>query len=193
MVLCGVRLGYVTVVLAELLIVPLESITHEPVALPVVHSWAANSSVGADGVDKPTDILQVDVEVEVPLYIYSLLADTICDQVMPQPDGALVTVFPFEAKMKKVIKSPTLVGVTDREGVRPEVLTFQLLTNDIAILVTWLAQELKTSWLELLGLVAKHWPGAGVVVGRVKVYEAPGADGAAIVIELLLPEELNVS
>lgn len=97
-----------------------------------------------------------------------LVAPVILVQVLTPPPDTLASDAALFGLEKKTIRSPILAGETLKVEIALPLL-FQLFTYVMATLVTWLAHDEKTSWLALLGLVAKHCPAAGVVVGSVSV------------------------
>jgi hypothetical protein len=145
----------------------------------VVNSIAANSCVPA-GPDHVTEIglepvlviWQRHISIEVVSVPEPLAVAATLDQALPQPPPdtpPLLTVSAFWKLTKSTIRSPTLTGdVLSVAGLAP-LVPFQFCTKLMATLVTWLAQDENTSWLASFGLVAKHCPAAGVVLGSVNV------------------------
>ena len=156
----------------------LESTTQEPVLLPVVNSIAANSCVPAGpvqvteiGLEPVLVIWHRHISIEVVSFPEPPVVLEILDQEVPQPPPEtppLLTASALLKLTKSTIRSPALVGEVLSVPGLAVIVPLQLFTYEMVTLVTWLAQEEKTSWLALFGLEAKHCPGAGVVVGRVR-------------------------
>ena len=124
----------------------LASTTHEPLVLPVVNSIAANSCVPA-GPDHVTEILlepvvviwhrhiSIDVvSVPEPLDVAATL-----DQELPQPPPEtppLLTESAFWKLTNSTIRSPRLTGEVARVPGLAVMVPFQLLTYEMATLVT---------------------------------------------------------